>query len=115
MLTLLLMLQLQDNFGNFFRLDSAPYYWSVSAVPVYPLGAWGGHPGAQSDPKGTDKLDLNRFSGYEFRSSSAKGPVDIFCAKGPKHKPARPMAAFRLSELIDCLWQQAKIWRKIIT
>ncbi|GFW96261.1 hypothetical protein TNCV_572321 [Trichonephila clavipes] len=37
-------------------------------VPVYPLSSWGGRTGA----RGLYKLDLTRFLGYEFRSTSAK-------------------------------------------
>ncbi|GFV22734.1 hypothetical protein TNCV_1489911 [Trichonephila clavipes] len=36
---------------------------------VYPLGAWGRRPGAR---KGPDKLDLTRFPGYKFRSSTKR-------------------------------------------
>ncbi|GFV69048.1 putative transposable element [Trichonephila clavipes] len=42
----------------------------AQVVPVYPLGAWGGCPGAW---KGPDKLDLTRLSGSKFRSVNAKG------------------------------------------
>ncbi|GFV18090.1 hypothetical protein TNCV_168941 [Trichonephila clavipes] len=39
----------------------------VVTIPVHSLRAWDGHPGAW----GLDKLDLSRFYGYKFRSSSA--------------------------------------------
>ncbi|GFV28150.1 hypothetical protein TNCV_678381 [Trichonephila clavipes] len=47
----------------------------IRSVPVYPLGAWGEHPGVRSPEgaRGPEKLDLTRLSGYRFRSASAKG------------------------------------------
>ncbi|GFT44660.1 uncharacterized protein TNCV_3799641 [Trichonephila clavipes] len=41
----------------------------VNAVLVYPLGTWGGYPGA----RGLDKLDLTRSFGNKFRCDSDKG------------------------------------------
>ncbi|GFV62542.1 hypothetical protein TNCV_3867231 [Trichonephila clavipes] len=43
---------------------------SLEPKPVlaYPFGSWGEHSG----DRGPYKLDLNRFNGYKFRSSSAK-------------------------------------------
>ncbi|GFV85680.1 hypothetical protein TNCV_527901 [Trichonephila clavipes] len=36
-------------------------------------------------PREPDKLDLTRFSGYKFRSSSTKGPVDLL-HPGPQNE-----------------------------
>ncbi|GFV65381.1 hypothetical protein TNCV_2638111 [Trichonephila clavipes] len=41
-------------------MDASSSSYVTGAVPFYPLS------------RGTDKLDLTRFSGYKFRSASAK-------------------------------------------